>query len=222
MAETDKIYFPSKPFEFPVGYILISATNVNPVTFLKYGTWELIGNGRTILGASDTDEGEETGGSMTKTLAAANIPGHTHSIAAHTHEIPAHNHTASSNSTGAHAHTITIGNGGSHNHSVGTINNNYDFVGGGSRTQAGSADLSTGGGNYWIKQLNRTTGNAGTHNHSGSSASNGAHAHTITVANKAEFNTGPSGSTYTGSTGLGNAFDITPSYIKLFIWKRIE
>ena len=79
MAETDKIVFGSQPFQFPVGYILMSANNINPVTFLNYGIWSLIGNGRTILGATEDDNGEETGGSMSKTLSASNIPGHTHS-----------------------------------------------------------------------------------------------------------------------------------------------
>ena len=86
MAETDKILFPCKDsFQFPIGYILMSASKINPATFLNYGKWVLLGSGRTILGAGDTDNGKETGGSFSKILTSANIPGHTHSLPSHTH-----------------------------------------------------------------------------------------------------------------------------------------
>ena len=243
MAETDKILFTHPHVEaFPVGSVFFTAINNNPSELLGYGTWELIGKGRTILGASDTDEGEETGGSMSKTLAAANIPGHTHSIpshthsvSAHTHQIPAHNHTASSASGGSHAHSITINNGGSHNHSITYNNGNNKFIGGGpasggatTKSQVRSTNEVANMIYVWPKNFSINSG--GTHNHSASAASAGSHSHTITVANKAAFNTnsggggtsGSGGSGNTGSTGSGTSFDITPSYIKLFIWKRIE
>ena len=35
MAETDKIVFGTQPFQFPVGYILMSANNINPATQQK-------------------------------------------------------------------------------------------------------------------------------------------------------------------------------------------
>ena len=230
MAETDKILFTHPHVEaFPVGSVFFTAINNNPSELLGYGTWELIGKGRTILGASDTDEGEETGGSMSKTLAAANIPGHTHSIAAHTHsvpahthQIPAHNHTASSSSAGSHSHGTS---GGNHTHSWYLVNN-YDTTSGSYRTVVQIQSDNK----YTIDSDTSTFGinNSGSHSHTVNSA--GSHSHTITVANKAAFNTnsggggtsGSGGSGNTGSTGSGTSFDITPSYIKLFIWKRIE
>ena len=253
MAETDKIYFSSIPFQFPIGYILMSATNINPSTFLGYGTWELIGNGRTILGASEDDEGEETGGSMSKTLVASNIPGHTHSISGHTHQVPAHNHTASSSSAGSHSHGASTSSAGQHGHenSVGTSGNHRHNVFLSALRVSDAHSHSRGDWSYngtYVQEatnynnlLNSFDGEwpyvmkeAGAHNHSLSIYANGSHthsltinnggshSHTITVANKAAFNTGSGGSGNTGSTGSGTSFDITPSYIKLFIWKRIE
>ena len=244
MAETDKILFTHPHVEaFPVGSVFFTAINSNPSELLGYGTWELIGKGRTILGASDTDEGEETGGSMSKTLAAANIPGHTHSVAAHTHSVPAHTHQIP-----AHNHTASCTSGGSHTHNVSIpaasdTKNKFTiytgiFPGGnvGAQTVTNqyvirSVDDRIG----WYKSSGAASGITWTltvpHSaRSGTAASAGSHSHTITIGNKAAFNTnsggsgnsGSGGSGNTGSTGSGTSFDITPSYIKLFIWKRIE
>ena len=238
MAETDKILFPCKDsFQFPIGYILMSASKINPATFLKYGEWALLGSGRTILGAGDTDNGKETGGSFSKILTSANIPGHTHSLPSHAHRIPAHNHTASSNKV-SHNHNITVNNNGSHVHSLGT---------GGSHTHGWYATLDyegqTGSNRSVFSFVNRTRffishdtamfdisqsgnhshsiGSAGSHNHIASSSA-WEHNHDITINNKAAFNTASGGSGTSGSTGSGTSFDITPAYIKLFIWERIK
>ena len=258
MAETDRILFTHPHVEaFPIGSIFLGSTNTNPSELLGYGTWELIGNGRTILGASEDDEGEETGGSMSKSLSASNIPGHTHSIPGHTHsipshshsipshthsipghthQVPAHNHTASSASAGSHSHSTS---GGNHTHTW-YLTNDYDTTTGSWRTVVkiqsdNKYTVDSDAGTFGIN-------NSGAHSHTVNSA--GSHTHTITVNNKAAFNTtsggsgntgsysgntgsysgtsGSGGSGNTGSTGSGTAFDITPSYIKLFIWKRIE
>lgn len=239
MAETDKILFPCKDsFQFPIGYILMSASKINPATFLKYGEWALLGSGRTILGASDTDNGKETGGSFSKTLTSANIPGHTHSLPSHTHQIPAHNHTASSNKV-SHNHNITVNSSGSHVHSLGkggshthdwyttldwegetgSARSVFSFVGGISRFLVSHDTamfdiLSSGNHSHSI-------GSAGSHTHTASSSAR-EHNHNITVDNKAAFNTASGGSGNSGSTGSGTSFDITPAYIKLFIWERIK
>ncbi len=239
MAETDVILFPCKnDFRFPVGYILMSASKINPATFLNYGKWALLGSGRTILGASDTDNGKETGGSFSKKLVGANIPAHTHSLPSHTHQVPAHNHTASSDKK-SHDHIINIGAGGAHTHSNGSAGSHthtwymtLDYHGqtGSPRSvfsfRGGVTDFFVSddssmfgintGGNH-----SHSIGSAGSHGHTGSCTA-WEHNHTITVANKDAFNTATGGSGNSGSVGSGTAFDITPSYIKLFIWERIE
>lgn len=238
MAETDKILFPCKDsFQFPIGYILMSASKINPATFLNYRKWVLLGSGRTILGASDTDNGKETGGSFSKKLVAANIPAHTHSLPSHTHQIPEHNHTASSDKK-SHNHKIDIGEGGVHTHSIGSAGHhshdwymNINYPGTPKKDQQVLSFLRVD--NFFTSANSELFGisgsgshthpltSAGSHGHTSSCAA-WEHNHTITVANKAAFNTATGGSGNSGSVGSGTAFDITPSYIKLFIWERIE
>jgi len=60
--------------EFPIGWLLISAVNTNPATFLGYGTWANFGAGRVLVGLdsgdTDFDTAEETGGAKTNTPSA--------------------------------------------------------------------------------------------------------------------------------------------------------
>lgn len=66
-------------WEFPVGYILMSAVNTNPATFLGYGTWATWGAGRFVLG-TDT-QAETLAGSSTHTHADhTGVPNHTHPV----------------------------------------------------------------------------------------------------------------------------------------------
>lgn len=185
MASTDIIRF-GKGESFPIGSVFFTSTNKNPNILLGYGTWILIGSGRTILGADNDDIGKETGGSMSKLLSIDNLPSHTH--------------TASSN-TVSHNHDIEITNEGSkHSHSVVKWaqgnNNNYS---GGKLMSAFENGISLG------DNSTSWTNIGGTHVH-GTSSSQESHSHNITV----------------NSTGSSEPLDITPSYIKLFIWERIE
>lgn len=71
------------PPEFPVGSILISVDNVNPATWLGYGTWQQFAQGRCLVGV-DTTQTEfnaplKTGGAKTHTLSLNEIPPHNHS-----------------------------------------------------------------------------------------------------------------------------------------------
>ena len=69
---------------YPIGSIYISTTldTNEKVGEALGGTWEVYGNGRTLL--SSTGESEKTGGSTTTTLTIDNLPEHTHDIS-HTH-----------------------------------------------------------------------------------------------------------------------------------------
>lgn len=87
----------------------------------------------------------------------------------------------------SHTHAIP-------DHEVQTVNNNFDFVGGGTQTEAGTADLSTGGGNYWVKQILRSvkkTGGGKAHNHG-------------------------------DSESALSTMNIEPEYQTLFFWKRTK
>lgn len=68
----------------PVGTIRMSTENVNPATFLGFGTWVAWGSGRVPVGVNTADGNfntvEKTGGANTVALSAANIPSHAHSF----------------------------------------------------------------------------------------------------------------------------------------------
>jgi hypothetical protein len=75
-------------FIYPVGTIYLSINNINPSTFLG-GTWELWGQGKTIVGvdSGDTDFNlsEKTGGEKEHTLTINEMPSHSHGISANAH-----------------------------------------------------------------------------------------------------------------------------------------
>jgi len=59
----------SSPEPWPVGSIFISIVDTNPADLLGYGTWEVFGTGRMLIGVDpadpDFDTPEETGGAKT-------------------------------------------------------------------------------------------------------------------------------------------------------------
>lgn len=96
---------------YPVGSIYMSVNNTNPSTYFG-GTWVAWGAGRVPVGVNASDSNfstvEKTGGASTVTLAASQIPSHTHAKG-----------TLATASAGAHTHTISgstaaTGGGGAH------------------------------------------------------------------------------------------------------------
>ena len=69
---------------WPVGSIFMAVVSTNPNTLLGGGTWAAWGTGRVPVaidtGQTEFDTVEETGGSKTVTLTAAQIPAHTHLV----------------------------------------------------------------------------------------------------------------------------------------------
>lgn len=72
---------------WPVGSIFMSTTSTNPATLLGGGTWSAWGTGKVpiAIDTNDTDFNtvEKIGGSKTTTIAAANLPKHTHDMGHH-------------------------------------------------------------------------------------------------------------------------------------------
>lgn len=68
---------------YPIGSIFLSINDTNPSEWFS-GTWELIAQGRTLVGVdtSDTDfnEVKKTGGEKTHTLTVDEMPSHNHGI----------------------------------------------------------------------------------------------------------------------------------------------
>jgi len=96
---------------FPIGAVLITRRDENPADYLGYGTWELIGQGRTLVGVdpsdTDFDTVDEEGGSKlvtpTGTVAAPIFTGD--ALAGHSHGVgtintDAHNVTTAQVATG--------------------------------------------------------------------------------------------------------------------------
>ena len=68
--------------KYYVGKIVMDTANVNPATYLGFGTWQYWGAGRVPVGvdASDSDFNavEKTGGEKTHKLTVAEMPEHDH------------------------------------------------------------------------------------------------------------------------------------------------
>lgn len=68
--------------ENPVGHIRMETANVNPATYLGFGTWQYWGQGRVPVGVdandSDFNAVEKTGGEKEHTMTLAELVDHTH------------------------------------------------------------------------------------------------------------------------------------------------
>lgn len=68
--------------KYYVGKLIFDTKNVNPATYLEFGTWELWGAGKVPVGVDtkDTDFGtvEKTGGEKTHKLTIEEMPTHNH------------------------------------------------------------------------------------------------------------------------------------------------
>lgn len=179
---------------YPVGSIYLNTNNVNPATFLGFGTWSLMSAGYLKNDASAATGGSSTSGSTT--LTAQQIPAHSHtatteSSGAHTHTATtqntgAHTHTATTGSYGNHTHTATTGSYGNHTHTLttNTTGSHTHYLGGdiwgGSGTATGAnLNINSSKGGGW----NPTTPAAGNHSHTATTQNTGAHTHTLTTQN---------------------------------------
>lgn len=94
---------------YHIGKIIIETENINPATYLGFGTWELWGQGKVPVGVDTEDEDfntvEKTGGEKEHTLMVDEIPSHNHG------GVPESNWGLSSSSTGT---DITVHNYAGH------------------------------------------------------------------------------------------------------------
>lgn len=216
---------------YRVGDIYITLNPEDPATALGYGTWELWGSGKMIVGQDpndvDFDTAEETGGQKTVTLTENEIPSHSHHVTVDS--AGSHNHSAGSaaagghthvlDSAGSHSHSASAGASGAHGHSV------YDQH----VISSPNSYSHTGGGGWTFESLGtRSTSSVGNHSHTISIQSGGSHDHTLySVDDHAHaIGVNPSGShTHTASasnTGGDSAHENMPPYIVAYMWKRIS
>ena len=220
---------------FPIGYIYLSVSNVNPSTYFG-GTWEQIKD-VFLLSAGTTYAAGSTGGTSTVTLTTNQIPSHTHtftgndtgSSGAHTHTLNEHTHSfsATTSSAGGHTHTLnnhthtyTKANGATEGHKL-TISEMPKHS---HQTYMSSApvNVSTGSG-YLIKYLGTPkdrvtdTGGDGSHSHTikassantgsnnGNTSNNGAHTHSVSGTTGANSSNTTSNGGHTHTTSGTNS-----------------
>lgn len=123
--------------KYYVGKIILDTKNVNPATYLGFGTWVLWGQGRVPVGVNTSDSSfntaEKTGGSKTHVITTSEMPSHNHSVnittksaGAHTHPVPYYQSEFGSGSypvnttstIGLNNKTYNTNSAGSHTHTV--------------------------------------------------------------------------------------------------------
>jgi microcystin-dependent protein len=146
----DAVYVAVMSRQYPVGEMLITRRSANPNTWLGFGTWVAYGEGKTLVGLNaaeaEFDLLDKTGGAKTHTLAAGEIPSHTHSFSG----------TGTTSTTGAHVH---VQNGGAVNPSGVTLF--AGVAGAGGANLGNSAATSSTGDHAHTVTISGTTGSAG-------------------------------------------------------------
>ena len=195
---------------YPIGSVYISFNSADPSTLFG-GVWQRLKD-TFLLANGDTYAADTTGGSATKTITVNNLPTHNHAVS----------------SSGSHTHSATTSTTGNHTHARGTMNITGSIVNSASDTElllSGDMVTSSGAlsvGNYRTKtvggaletdsgydsiSLNAASG------WSGSTSSNGAHSHTVSLSGGAHTHT-------TNNTGGGTPINIMPPYTTVYVWKR--
>lgn len=199
--------------KYYVGKLIFDTKNVNPATYLGFGTWQLWGAGKVPVGVdtsqSEFNTVEKTGGEKTHKLTLAEIPSHTHTFkgnvtssnGAHTHTLNNHTHSLSGTTSG---NNVSVAGILSYGNILTSNTNNEGKIMGGAL------------GNGWASNAKITLNSASTHTHTisgttgsnnGNTSNSGAHTHTISGTN-------------TNSGGDGTHNNLQP-YITCYIWKRI-
>lgn len=189
---------------YPIGSIYLTLNPDNPATYFG-GVWEQI-QGKFLLSADSSHGAGSTGGSFNKTLSTDNLPSHNHSIGSHTHSLNNHSHTWSG----------TTSENGSHHHNYRRYHNGADL---GFQNLAFWSWQQTGS---WTSESAPDASLIRMGGTDQGMSNSGAHQHTIsgtTSGNNGSTGSGGSGST--GLTGSGSAFDVTPPYLAVYMWKRV-
>lgn len=185
---------------YPVNSIYITVSNVDPSTILGFGTWALIGSGKTLVGVDENNQNFNTprklGGSNYVSLTTNQIPAHVHSTPSHSHTVPNHSHTI----PGINFYSST---NGSHSHAVRYENK---LAAGDSRRNV----VSSGG-----EEANNIFGDEGA----------GQHTHEVIYDSynttlSGSCTSGSGGGGNTGSAGVGKAHSNIAPYYTCYFWER--
>lgn len=245
-------------FIFPIGTVITNSNaDFDPNIVYSGTTWKRI-KGKVIIGVdeSDTDfnSSDIIGGEKFHALTINEMPIHSHSASGGT--AGSHSHTGSAASAGAHTHTVSGSavSAGSHGHtaSSGSAGGHYHnlFANApasgqsptqGSLTSSGSVSRYAGSGTsnmpYSLRvgstsatlglsssngahahSISVASNGAHTHSVSGSAGSNGAHTHSVSVGASGEH----SHDITVGNAGSGSSHNNMQPYITKYIWQRIS
>lgn len=200
--------------KYYVGKLIFDTENVNPSTYLGFGTWQLWGQGRVPVGINPNDSDfnavEKTGGEKTHKLTVAELASHTHTFTGNPHT-----HTYSKSNSTSGSTTLTTSQIPVHNHSISVAGTRLDANGDGLfRAQVYTP---TSGGNFWNISLART--GTGTHDASITGTGGGkGHTHSISLSSTNTGSTTQSGKN--SNTGSNTAHNNLQPYITCYIWKR--
>lgn len=187
---------------WPVGAIYISVSNIEPSTLFG-GVWERCSVGRVLLGCDESGgfPAGATGGSWSHTITTNHLPAHTHEVNINTQ------------GANANVYVYRVRDGAGYDHAM-------TFMG---WCASGETKQDSGLQNYVPADWDFPYGYQGQSTPNSSAAppiapshgvvdqlslAQSAHAHTVTG--------------YTGSAGSGNAMDIKPPYLVVYMWKRIS
>ena len=204
---------------YPVGSIYMSVTDSTAASVAARfgGTWVAFAQGRALVGIGNNGTNNyttiTTGGAKTVTLAAANLPSHTHSY-----------DKANANTDGT---AITITQIPSHTHSFPGISRNDSVISGTFFSHQGDSNLvlyynDPGSNNaVWASGSNYLSQVPGYYNaRFGDTTANGVGYLTYTGSGTAHSHTIPTTSTTTGTTGSGSSFSVLNPYVTVYMWKR--
>lgn len=235
---------------FPINAVMIFTVNQNPNSIWSETTWELFGQGKTLIGldARDTDYNTalKTGGAKTISLS------HTHSTSGHaltTSEMPSHSHSFGSHSHSmnhSHSDTFSCGSSGSnHQHHV-SIQSSWNGDSGvfrvlGWKTAVAQGDFEIQS-PYFDQKAAGSGSDFGTvsvsfegnhvHTTTGDTYDDGAHSHSISGSVSSYSGSTGSASGSSGSAGSGSSHShgntgsalgsqsIVQSYITVCFWLR--
>lgn len=114
----EKIILEDNKKKYYVGKIILETENINPATYLGFGTWEPWGQGRVPIGVNTVDidfnKAEKTGGEKTHTLTLDEMPRHNHKVNENNDGPGLYPNWGSESGWGATAENIN-GNGGQSN-----------------------------------------------------------------------------------------------------------
>lgn len=132
--------------KYYVGKIILDTKNVNPRTYLGFGTWVLWGQGRVPVGVNTSDSSfntaEKTGGSKTHAITLSEMYPHDHSF------------SATTSSAGSHTHRLLRANNATDFTAMGIMTN---------RTTGYEVQQQTG--DFRWDTVKATTSSAGSHSH---------------------------------------------------------